>query len=108
MNIKSTTMRKFLLFVFCLPIIAQAQVNQDSINIKKMVDEMLKSGSAGDKKKKPDDYETAFNKVLIVDRHMAKSLLRMPHYTGKGLDWYELLEIRLSGIINLYFAVAPR
>jgi len=33
---------------------------------KKMVEEMLKSGSAGDKKKKPDDYETAFNKVLIV------------------------------------------
>jgi hypothetical protein len=35
-------------------------------------------------------------------------LLRMPYYTGTGLDWYELLEIRLSGIINPYSAVAPR
>jgi hypothetical protein len=32
----------------------------------------------------------------------------MPYYTGTGLDWYELLEIGLSGIINHYFAVALR
>ena len=41
-------MRKLLLFVFCLPIIAQAQVNQDSINIKKMVDEIMTNGKAYD------------------------------------------------------------
>ena len=39
---------------------------------------------------------------------MAKSLLRMPHYTGAGLDWYELLRIRLSGIIATYFPAALR
>jgi|LWDU01.1.fsa_nt_gi hypothetical protein len=27
----------------------------------------------------------------------------MPHYTGAGLDWYELLRIRLYGIIATYF-----
>ena len=41
-------MRKLLLFVFCLPILAQAQVNQDSINIKKMVDEIMTNGKAYD------------------------------------------------------------
>ena len=41
-------MRKLILFVFCLPIIAQAQVNQDSINIKKMVDEIMTNGKAYD------------------------------------------------------------
>jgi len=41
-------MRKLLLIVFCLPILAQAQVNQDSINIKKMVDEIMTNGKAYD------------------------------------------------------------
>jgi hypothetical protein len=47
-----------------------------------------------------------FNKVLIVDRHMAKSLLRICHYTGPSLDWYELLENRLSVIIEPSFPTA--
>ena len=41
-------MRKFLVLVFCLPLMLQAQVNQDSINIKKMVDEIMTNGKAYD------------------------------------------------------------
>ena len=41
-------MRKFLILVFCLPLMLQAQVSQDSINIKKMVDEIMTNGKAYD------------------------------------------------------------
>lgn len=41
-------MRKFFLFLFCLPLIAQAQVNQDSVTIKKMADEIMTNGKAYD------------------------------------------------------------
>ena len=38
MIVKIVTMRKLLLLVFCIPFMAQAQTNQDSITIKKMAD----------------------------------------------------------------------
>ena len=41
-------MRKFFLFLFCLPLLAQAQVNQDSVTIKKMADEIMTNGKAYD------------------------------------------------------------
>jgi len=41
-------MRKFFLFLFCLPLVAQAQVNQDSVTIKKMADEIMTNGKAYD------------------------------------------------------------
>ena len=41
-------MRKFLLLVCCFPLIAQSQVNQDSVVIKKMSDEILTNGKAYD------------------------------------------------------------
>ncbi len=41
-------MRKFFLFLFCLPLMAQAQVNQDSVTIKKMADEIMTNGKAYD------------------------------------------------------------
>ena len=41
-------MRKLLIVVFFLPLILQAQVNQDSINIKKMVDDIMTNGKAYD------------------------------------------------------------
>jgi hypothetical protein len=41
-------MRPLLLLVLCLPLIAQAQVNQDSIMIKKMSDEIMTHGKAYD------------------------------------------------------------
>jgi len=41
-------MRKLLMLVFCWPLLLQAQVNQDSINIKKMVDEIMINGKAYD------------------------------------------------------------
>jgi len=41
-------MRRLFLLVFCLPIMAQAQVNQDSTTIKKMVDEVMTNGKAYD------------------------------------------------------------
>ena len=41
-------MRGLLLLFFCLPFMAQAQVNQDSTTIKKMVDEVMTNGKAYD------------------------------------------------------------
>ncbi len=41
-------MRKFFLFLFCMPLMAQAQVNQDSVTIKKMADEIMTNGKAYD------------------------------------------------------------
>ena len=41
-------MRLLLVLVFCLPFLAQAQVNQDSIMIKKMSDEIMTHGKAYD------------------------------------------------------------
>ena len=41
-------MRQLFLLVFCLPILAQAQVNKDSATIKKMVDEIMTNGKAYD------------------------------------------------------------
>jgi hypothetical protein len=41
-------MRKLLFFVFALPLMAQAQTNQDSITIKKMADEIMINGKAYD------------------------------------------------------------
>ena len=41
-------MRRLLVLVFCLPFIAQAQVNQDSVTIKKMSDEIMTNGKAYD------------------------------------------------------------
>ena len=41
-------MRKLLILVFCLPLMLQAQVNQDSINIKNMVNEIMTNGKAYD------------------------------------------------------------
>jgi hypothetical protein len=41
-------MRKFLIMLFCFPFIAQSQVNQDSLVIKKMSDEILTNGKAYD------------------------------------------------------------
>ncbi|MEN9701792.1 MAG: hypothetical protein RIR55_1118, partial [Bacteroidota bacterium] len=41
-------MRPLLVLVFCLPFLAQAQVNQDSIMIKKMSDEIMTHGKAYD------------------------------------------------------------
>jgi thymidine phosphorylase len=41
-------MRKLLILVFCLPLMLQAQVNQDSINIKNMVNEIMTKGKAYD------------------------------------------------------------
>ena len=41
-------MRKFFLFLFCMPFMAQAQVNQDSVTIKKMADEIMTNGKAYD------------------------------------------------------------
>jgi hypothetical protein len=46
--LKYQLMRRFLLLVFCLPFVAQAQVNQDSIVIKKMSDEIMTNGKAYD------------------------------------------------------------
>ena len=48
MNVKIVIMRKLLLFVFCMPFLAQAQINQDSITIKKMADEIMTNGTAYD------------------------------------------------------------
>ena len=41
-------MRKLLLLMFCWPFLTQAQVNQDSIIIKKMSDEIMTNGKAYD------------------------------------------------------------
>jgi hypothetical protein len=41
-------MRKLILLIVCLPLFAQAQVNQDSVTIKKMVDEIMTNGKAYD------------------------------------------------------------
>ena len=41
-------MRKLLLLVCCFPLIAQSQVNEDSVVIKKMSDEILTNGKAYD------------------------------------------------------------
>jgi carboxypeptidase Q len=41
-------MRPLLVLVFCLPFLAQAQLNQDSIMIKKMSDEIMTHGKAYD------------------------------------------------------------
>jgi carboxypeptidase Q len=46
--LKYQLMRPLLVLVFCLPFIAQAQVNQDSIMIKKMSDEIMANGKAYD------------------------------------------------------------
>ena len=46
--LKQLLMRRLLLLVFCLPFMAQAQVNQDSVTIKKMVDEVMTNGKAYD------------------------------------------------------------
>ena len=41
-------MRKFLILLFCFPFIAQSQVNQDSLVIKNMSDEIMTNGKAYD------------------------------------------------------------
>ncbi len=41
-------MRGLLMLILCLPLMAQAQVNQDSVAIKKMVDEVMTNGKAYD------------------------------------------------------------
>ena len=41
-------MRPLFFLVFCLPFMAQAQVNQDSVAIKKMADEIMTNGTAYD------------------------------------------------------------
>ena len=41
-------MRRLFLLVFCFPLMVQAQVNQDSIAIKKMADEIMMNGKAYD------------------------------------------------------------
>ena len=41
-------MRKLFFLVFCWPFLAQAQINQDSIRIKKMSDEIMTNGKAYD------------------------------------------------------------
>jgi hypothetical protein len=41
-------MRKLFFLVFCWPFLAQAQMNQDSITIKKMSDEIMSNGKAYD------------------------------------------------------------
>lgn len=41
-------MRKLILLIFCWPFLTQAQVNQDSIVIKKMSDEIMTNGKAYD------------------------------------------------------------
>ena len=41
-------MRKLFFLVFCLPFMAQAQLNQDSITIKKMANEIMTNGKAYD------------------------------------------------------------
>ena len=41
-------MRGLLMLILCLPLMAQAQVNQDSVTIKKMVDEVMTNGKAYD------------------------------------------------------------
>lgn len=41
-------MRRLLLIIFCFPLLAQAQLNQDSIAIKKMADEIMTNGKAYD------------------------------------------------------------
>jgi len=46
--LKYQLMRLLFLLVFCLPFMAQAQVNQDSTTIKKMVDEIMTNGKAYD------------------------------------------------------------
>ena len=46
--LKQLLMRRLFLLVFCLPFMAQAQVNQDSVAIKKMVDEVMTNGKAYD------------------------------------------------------------
>ncbi len=48
MNVKIVIMRKLLLLVLCMPFMAQAQINQDSITIKKMADEIMTNGKAYD------------------------------------------------------------
>jgi len=46
--LKYPLMRRLFLLVFCLPFMAQAQINQDSVTIKKMADEVLTNGKAYD------------------------------------------------------------
>jgi carboxypeptidase Q len=46
--IKHTIMRRLFLLIFCLPFMANAQVNQDSVAIKKMADEIMTNGKAYD------------------------------------------------------------
>ena len=46
--LKYTIMRPLFFLVFCLPFMAQAQVNQDSVAIKKMADEIMTNGTAYD------------------------------------------------------------
>ena len=41
-------MRRLFLLFFCLPLMTQAQVNQDSVTIKKMADEIMTNGKAYD------------------------------------------------------------
>jgi len=41
-------MRKLFFLVFCWPFLTQAQINQDSITIKKMSDEIMTNGKAYD------------------------------------------------------------
>jgi carboxypeptidase Q len=45
---KTATMRKLFFLVFCWPFLTQAQVNQDSIIIKKMSEEIMTNGKAYD------------------------------------------------------------
>ena len=46
--LKYPIMRPLFFLVFCLPFMAQAQVNQDSVAIKKMADEIMTNGTAYD------------------------------------------------------------
>ena len=48
MNEKFTTMRILVTLLFCLPIMASAQTNQDSLSIKKLADEIMTNGKAYD------------------------------------------------------------
>ena len=41
-------MRALFVALLCLPLLSQAQTNQDSVTIKKMVDEVLTNGKAYD------------------------------------------------------------
>ena len=48
MNEKFTTMRILVTLLLCLPIMASAQTNQDSLSIKKLADEIMTNGKAYD------------------------------------------------------------